>query len=115
MVHRVVLELTESASGKAQIVLGNIHHLLTELGAEGAEIELVAHSDGIVALYRRRNAQTEAIDRLATQGVRFLACRTTMKSRGLTEEDILPVAQVVPSGITEVVRRQEEGWCYVRP
>ena len=115
MAHRVVLELTEGASGKVETGLGNIRHLLAELAAEGVEVELVAHSDGITAFYRRGNVQAEAISRLAVQGVRFVACRATMRNRGLTEEDILPVAQMAPSGITEIVRRQEEGWSYVRP
>lgn len=115
MAYQVVFQLNESASCKVEAVLGHIRHLRAELSAEGVEIELVAHSDGISALYRAPNPQARSIQELAGQGVRFAACHTAMTSRGVTDEDILEVAQIVPSGVAEIVRRQAEGWQYVRP
>jgi intracellular sulfur oxidation DsrE/DsrF family protein len=115
MIYRVAFELTESASGKVKAVLGNIQHLREQLAPAKVEIELVAHSDGIMALYRAGNAEAKAIRELARQGVRFAACETTMASRGLTADDLLEEAELVPSGVAELVRRQAAGWLYLRP
>ena len=75
----------------------------------------MAHSDGLVALYRAGNAEAETIRELARQGVRFVACQTTMAARGLTADDLLEEAELVPSGVAELVRRQAAGWLYLRP
>ncbi len=115
MAYLVLFHLTESASGKVEMVLGNIRHLLDEYAPEGIVVELVVHSDGIAALYRHPNPQADAIRSLAERGVRFAACAYTMKSRGIGADELLEVARVVPSGVGEIVHRQEEGWLYVRP
>jgi intracellular sulfur oxidation DsrE/DsrF family protein len=115
MAYRAVFELAEAASCKVDGILDNIRHLQAELGPAGLEVELVAHSDGIAALLRRPDGRAAAIEELAAQGVRFAACRTTMAGRGLTADDVLEVAQIVPSGVGELVRRQAEGWAYVHP
>ncbi len=115
MPYRVLFELDEAASCKIDGVLANVRNLQAEMASEGLELELVAHADGIEVLYRAPNRQAGAIRELAGQGVRFAACHTTMTSRGVTDEDILEVAQIVPSGVAEIVRRQAEGWQYVHP
>jgi len=115
MVYRVVFQLNESASSKVEGTLRNISHLIEDLGPEGWQVELVAHSDGIAALYRRGNPRADTMAGLAERGVRLAACRRTMEERGLTADDLLPAAQPVPSGIGELVRREAEGWVYVHP
>ena len=115
MTYRVVFELTDSGKCQVEGELTNIRHLLAELGPQGIEVELVAHSDGVVALLRQNRAEAGPIEELAAHGVHFAACRNSLASRGLTGADLLPTAAVVPSGIGEIVRRQAEGWLYVHP
>ncbi len=115
MPYRVVFELTDSARCRVEGELASIRHLMAELGPQGMEVELVAHSDGVVALLHKLKPDVRPIEDLAAQGVRFAACQHSLASRGLTAADLVPFAQVVPSGIGEVVRRQAEGWLYVHP
>ena len=42
-------------------------------------------------------------------------CRNTLTARGLSEADLHPQAEVVPSGVAHLVLRQAEGWAYLRP
>jgi intracellular sulfur oxidation DsrE/DsrF family protein len=115
MPYRVLFHLNESSACKVEGVLGNVEHLLDELGQEGLAVEVVAHGDGIAALRQAANPHADAIARLAGRGVRFAACQNTMKRQGLEASDLLRVAEMVPSGVAELVRRQAEGWAYVRP
>jgi uncharacterized protein len=115
MAYRVLFHLNDAGSLSVQRVLENIRHLLDDLAPEAAQVELVAHGDGIEALQRCGNPQADTVRRLAADGVRFVACRNTMNSRGLTAGDLLEVARVVPAGIGEIVRREGEGWLYVHP
>jgi len=114
MAYRALFHLDEAASCKVESILRSVGHLLEELGPQGLEIELVAHGDGITALRRTANPFAHTLRQLAERGVRLAACHNTMQRLGLSPDDLLDVAQVVPSGVGELVRRQAEGWAYVR-
>lgn len=114
--YRVIFDMNEASNAKLKAALDEMQHLREHLGAENVGIEMVAHSDGIRALLRKDNPEAETIQRLASDGVvRFAACDTTMADRSITSDDLLDVAEVVPSGITEVVQRESEGWYYIHP
>jgi intracellular sulfur oxidation DsrE/DsrF family protein len=113
---RVIFDMNEASNAKLKAALAEMQHLREHLGRENVGLEMVAHSDGIGALLRKDNPEAETIERLARDGVvHFAACDTTMADRGISADDLLDVAEVVPSGITEVVHRQSEGWYYIHP
>ena len=43
-----------------------------------------------------------------------MGCANTLKARNLTKEALIPEAVAVPSGIGEVIMKQEEGWSYLK-
>ena len=50
--------------------------------------------------------------------VQFSACHNTQMAMEKKEGhpiEIIPEAQVIPSGVVRVAERQEAGWSYVRP
>jgi len=49
------------------------------------------------------------------RGVIVAACENSMRSAGVTAEQLADGARIVPSGIAQLVRRQRDGWAYVRP
>ena len=42
------------------------------------------------------------------------ACQNTMHGLKLTPADMLPEIGYVPSGVVEVMRKQQQGWAYIR-
>jgi intracellular sulfur oxidation DsrE/DsrF family protein len=66
-------------------------------------------------LMKTNTASAAHIAELANAGVSFAACENTMR-RGLnvSRSDLLPVAVTVPSGVAEVVLKQEAGWSYLK-
>jgi hypothetical protein len=38
-----------------------------------------------------------------------------MKSFKLTQSDMLPSIGYVPAGIVDIMRKQKQGWAYIRP
>ena len=52
---------------------------------------------------------------LQNKGVTLVACNKTMESQKLEPEDLLEGVKVVPSGVGELVKKQSEGWIYIRP
>lgn len=51
---------------------------------------------------------------LSEDGVVFAACENTMQKMNVTKEQLLPFVVTVDSGVAQVVRRQEQGWSYIK-
>jgi hypothetical protein len=79
-----------------------------------AKIEVVAYNNGIEYLMAAKSKHIEAIKELKAKGVTFFVCRNTMVQRKITEEEIIQEAGIVPSGIAEIVEKQEQGWSYIK-
>ncbi len=47
--------------------------------------------------------------------VTFAACAITMKKTKVIKDDLTFSAVVVPGGVVEIMRRQSEGWAYIKP
>lgn len=48
-------------------------------------------------------------------GVKVMACQNTRRGRKLVAGDMLAKVGYVSSGVVELMRRQQEGWAYIRP
>ena len=112
--YRVLFHVDESANSKWALVLKNIENLLDDI-SENLEVELVANAEGIALLYKLPNHFNDKIAQLATRKVRFCVCANSLRQQNLTKDFFLDLAEVVPSGVGEIVRKQSEGWAYVKP
>jgi intracellular sulfur oxidation DsrE/DsrF family protein len=43
------------------------------------------------------------------------ACENTLEMKGIGRDRLAAGVVTVPSGIGELVRKQQQGWAYVRP
>lgn len=112
-VHKVVVQLNTSDTLVWHGALKNISNLQTALGAS-TQIELVAHGAGISILVEGKSTQKAKITELAASGVLFKACENTIRERKIDRATIFPQAGTVPSGVAEVVIKQEAGWAYLK-
>ena len=51
---------------------------------------------------------------LAGRGVEFRVCNTTLSNRNISPDKLLMEGKVVPSGVAEVILKQEAGWSYLK-
>jgi intracellular sulfur oxidation DsrE/DsrF family protein len=57
-----------------------------------------------------------AVWNLKRRGVDFRVCAATLKARGISASDLVDVAEVVPSGVSEIARLQiKEKFAYLKP
>ncbi len=110
---RVVLHVTESDAVKWAGVMSNVENLLKEF-REDIEIEVVANGDGI-GFCQQTSPDARHVAELIGKGVVVAACENTLRAQGISVEQLVPGCSTVSSGVGEVVRRQVEGWCYIRP
>ena len=111
--HKVVIQLNTSDTLVWHGALKNISNLQTALGSS-TQIELVAHGSGISILIDGKTTQKTKIAELAAMGVLFKACENTIRERKIDRATILPQVGTVPSGVAEVVLKQEAGWAYLK-
>jgi intracellular sulfur oxidation DsrE/DsrF family protein len=110
----VVVHLDEADPARQRLVLANVTNLLADLGDELGPVELVVHGPGLDAVLVGSDLAAPLAD-LVSQGVVLAACANTLRARGLAESDLLEGVRLVPAGVGELVRRQRQGWAYLRP
>lgn len=116
-IHKVVFEVSIDGAEKWQGVLRNVENTLKELGA-GTMIEVVTHGKGVGMLLEKSpspNAELKMkLEQLHALGVVFAACENTMRREKLEKNDLVEWSTTVPSGVSEVVRKQGEGYAYIK-
>ena len=110
--HKVVMQVSKVDPAAQLKVVGQINNILTAL--PDTQIEVVCHSEGLAMLVTAQSKVAAQVKTLHEQGVVFAACENTMKRNKLTKEDLLPESITVPSGLAEIILKQEEGWAYIK-
>jgi uncharacterized protein len=111
--HKIVMQFVSSDSLSQYSLVGNIKNL--KEAWPKSQIELVLHGGGILlALTDKTKYTAELKDYVENKGVKIVACQNTMKARKITREMLLPFIETVPSGVAEIVTKQEKGWSYLK-
>jgi intracellular sulfur oxidation DsrE/DsrF family protein len=111
--HHVVFAVTSGDEADWKMTMGNIRNLTEGLKPDATEVEVVAYSQGL-NLVKQGSALAAEITALQEKHVRFVACQNSMRMQHVEAKDLLPGVESVPSGIVEVVTKQEQGWSYIK-
>jgi intracellular sulfur oxidation DsrE/DsrF family protein len=107
----VVFAITSAEQPDWALMFGNLRNL--GKGMPGVRMEVVVYGPA-VGLLRRGSAVAADVEALEQQGVAFVACENSLHHMDLAAAELLAGVGTVPSGIVEVVRRQQEGWAYIK-
>ena len=110
--HKVVMQVTEGDSLTQLAVIGQVRNIKKQL--PDARIEVVCHANSLDILLKRATKVSSHIADLSLQSVTFIACENTMARKKVSVEDLLPEAETVPSGLVEIILKQEEEWSYIK-
>lgn len=98
--------------------LKNIQNHLHALGRENLTVVALVHSAAweMVARSLADPTLVERMRSLIGQGVVFEMCRNTLNEFQLDPvQDLIIPMTVVPAGVAELVRLQQEGYAYIKP
>lgn len=113
---RLLIHLDLPDKERVTRALGNIKNFLKEIPADEAAVCLVANSAGVPHFKKSEAGDyEEKIQDLADKGVRFLICNNTLSHMKIDRSELVAACEVVPAGIVELVRLQQEGFAYVKP
>ena len=113
VLHHVVWQVVDDGPAIHERLLRQVANLLADLAGEGVDVEVVAHGAGLDLLLPG-GPNAELVRDLQGRGAAFLACENTLRSRELEVRDLLADVRAVPSGVAAIVRRQSQGWSYLR-
>lgn len=111
--HKVVIQLNTADTASWSSTIGNIRNL-QKIWPNNISIEVVAHGKGLDLIVANKTHLANDVNALSKEGVVFAACENSMRKHNVTKADLLPVAITVPSGVAEVILKQEQGWAYLK-
>lgn len=111
--HCIVMQLSSNDTLVWKGLINNLKHLKAGWG-DSVVIEVVTHGPGLDFLTKGKTTQQEKITHFKKMGIEFIACENTMAERKIARETIITEAGFVKMGIGEIVRKQEQGWSYIK-
>jgi uncharacterized protein len=111
---QVVFQMSDADPAKWGLALNNMRNVQVEIGEEDVDVELVAYGPGI-AMLKGDSSVAKRISEALKGGIKVVACENTMKGMKLVYADMLADIGYVPSGVGELVRKQQQGYAYIRP
>ena len=112
--HHVVIQVSDNDPAKWNLALNNARNVQVDLGMDNVDVEVVAYGPGL-AMLRTESAVAQRIQSASSQGVGVIACENTMKNTKVDRSQILGGVKFVDAGVVHIMKRQREGWGYVRP
>lgn len=119
---KVLFHINEES--KWAVVLLNVINFLTDIGEDNGDVVVIANGPAVIAYAGSDgyigSERLKAMNELSKKGVKFLACRNAineMCSEGFCiEVNALPsFVEIIPVGITEIIKRQQGSYSYVKP
>lgn len=98
------------------LLLNNVQNLIHGLAGTDSRIEVVANSKAVEFYRAAANTNGTGLAlKLAEAGVDFAACGNALRGLKIEPEELLPFIRTVPSGVLELVKRQQAGYAYLKP
>ena len=111
---KVVIQVTDGSPKNWYLALANAKNVQDLIGKENVEVEIVAYGPGI-SMLKLESEAIQGIEKAMDNGVKVVACQNTMQAQKLQESDMMPKISYVKAGVVELMRKQKEGYAYIRP
>ena len=109
-----VIQVSDGDPKKWNLALNNAQNMQEALGKDNIQIEIVAYGPGL-GMFKADSKVAPRINAALDHNVQLSACGNTMKKMKVTKADLVGGVGVVPGGVIEIMKRQSEGWAYIRP
>ena len=111
---RVIFQVSDNDPGKWQLALNNAQNVQKDLGKENVEIEIIAYGPGL-GMVKAESKVAGGLAGALDNNVGLIACENTMENTKVSRDDIYGGVTFVQAGVTHIMKRQREGWAYIRP
>jgi intracellular sulfur oxidation DsrE/DsrF family protein len=112
--YKVVIQVSDNDPGKWRLALNNARNVQQDLGKDNVQIEIVAYGPGLEML-KAESKVSGALAQALDDNVGLFACVNTMENTKTPKSDMYGGISYVQAGVTHIMKRQKEGWAYIRP
>jgi len=111
---RVVIQVSDNDPAKWTLALNNARNIQAELGKDNVQIEIVAYGPGL-AMLKAESKVAAGLAGALDDNIGLIACENTMQNTKVTRDEMYGGIAYVQAGVTHIMKRQREGWAYIRP
>lgn len=111
--HKVVFQMSSNDPQSQKSLVNNIQNIKKAWGGKVA-IEVVALGQGIELVMTEKSAVAQDVTKMIKTGVIFVACENTIAKKNITKAELIENVGTVPSGVAEIIIKQEQGWSYIK-
>jgi len=112
--YKVVFQVSDADPAKWNLALNNARNVQADLGKDNVQIEIVAYGPGL-AMLKAESSVAARLGQALDDSIGLLACENTMHNTKTTKSDMYGGIGYVQAGVTHIMKRQKEGWAYIRP
>lgn len=111
--YKVVFDITSNDSVNQKSLIRFIDEILSV--EPNAQIEAVFYAQSVPMVIRDRSLRSDDVMRVtANKNVSFRVCAIALKNQHFDPSQLLTGVQTVPDGIYEIIKKQHEGWGYIK-
>ena len=111
---RVIIQVSDNDPAKWNLALNNARNVQEDLGASNVDVEIVAYGPGL-AMLRDDSKVADRLGQALDRNIGLMACENTMRNQKVARTDIYGGVKFVDAGVVHLMKRQREGWAYIRP
>jgi intracellular sulfur oxidation DsrE/DsrF family protein len=111
--HKVVVQLNTADTSAWSSTIGNIKNL-QKIWPNNLIVEVVVHGKALDLLVAAKTHLANEVVEMSKTNVQFSACENSMRKHHIEKSQLLTIANTVPSGVAEVILKQEVGWSYLK-
>ncbi len=110
--HKIIWDINSKDTAEQSIIFRQIGNVLKE--SPDAKIEIVYHGGAITGVVQGSSFFADKVQEFLQKGVIFAACNNSLRRYNIDPSKVLPGVTVVPVAILELVKKQEQGWSYIK-
>jgi len=111
--YKVVFDMTSNDSVNQKNVIRWIDEIM--LAEPTAQVEVVFYAQSVPMVIKDRSMRSDDIIRVTSnKNVSLRVCAVALKAQHFDPSQLLPGVQTVPDGIYEIIKKQREGWGYIK-
>ena len=110
--HRVVWDLSSADTTVQGSVFRQINNARTEI--PDLDIEVVFHGQAVFAVMKDSTQFASRIKIAKEKGVTLAVCNNSLRRLKIDPSQVSPLATIVPSAVAELIKKQTDGWSYLK-
>ncbi|KAB1197843.1 MULTISPECIES: DsrE family protein [Haloferax] len=113
---KTVVHVSAQNPGDQEHAMVNTLNMLYDesVSEPGDEVTVVANGAGVRMFVEATASKREMVEELQEWGVTLLVCRNALRGMGISDDELLPGVESVPSGSGALARLQDEGFGYIK-